>query len=45
VQVPDTRDFTNDNPIASQATTRLAVMNAAPRASDHEMLIATFDVR
>jgi endonuclease/exonuclease/phosphatase family metal-dependent hydrolase len=45
VQVPDTRDFTNDNPIYSQGKTYWAFQNAAPRDSDHETLIATFIVR
>ena len=45
VQVPDTRDFTNDNPIYSQGKTCWAFQNAAPRDSDHETLIATFIVR
>lgn len=45
VQVPDTRDVTNDNPIPSQGMTLYAPLNYAPRASDHEMLIATFTVR
>jgi len=45
VQVPDTRDFTNDNPIYSQGKTYWAFQNAAPRDSDHETLIATFVVK
>jgi endonuclease/exonuclease/phosphatase family metal-dependent hydrolase len=43
-QVPDTRDFTNDHSICSQAITSWAPHNYAPRASDHEMIIATFVV-
>jgi endonuclease/exonuclease/phosphatase family metal-dependent hydrolase len=45
VQVPDTRDFTNDNSIYSQGKTYWWFHNAAPRDSDHETLIATFVVR
>jgi hypothetical protein len=45
VEVPDTRDYTNDTAIPSQGRTSQAFHNAAPRASDHEMLIATFVVR
>ena len=45
VQVPDTRDYTNDNAIPSQGQTGNGFQNAAPRLSDHEMLIATFAVR
>jgi endonuclease/exonuclease/phosphatase family metal-dependent hydrolase len=45
VQVPDTRDVTNDNPIATQGQTLFAPHNYAPRASDHELLISTFLVR
>jgi endonuclease/exonuclease/phosphatase family metal-dependent hydrolase len=45
VQVPDTRDVTNDNPIPIEGQTRFAPHNHAPRASDHELLIATFAVR
>jgi endonuclease/exonuclease/phosphatase family metal-dependent hydrolase len=45
VQVPDTRDYTNDHSIPSQGQTSKAFHNAAPRLSDHEMLIATFAVR
>jgi hypothetical protein len=44
-QVPDTRDFTNDNVIASQALTSWAPHNKAPRASDHEMMIVRFVVK
>jgi endonuclease/exonuclease/phosphatase family metal-dependent hydrolase len=44
-QVPDTRDFTNDHAIYSQALTRWAPHNYAPRASDHEMIVATFVVK
>jgi endonuclease/exonuclease/phosphatase family metal-dependent hydrolase len=44
-QVPDTRDFTNDNAIASQALTSWAPHNKAPRASDHEMMIVRFVVK
>lgn len=44
VQVPDTRDFTNDNAIYSQGKTYWSFHNAAPRDSDHETLIATFVV-
>jgi endonuclease/exonuclease/phosphatase family metal-dependent hydrolase len=45
IQLPDTRDYTNDNAIPSQGRTQWSFQNAAPRASDHEMLIATFAVR
>ncbi|HTM01862.1 MAG TPA: PKD domain-containing protein [Vicinamibacterales bacterium] len=45
VQVPDTRDVTNDNPIASQGTSLYEPLNYAPRMSDHETIIATFAVR
>jgi endonuclease/exonuclease/phosphatase family metal-dependent hydrolase len=45
VQVPDTRDYTNDNSIPSQGQTSWAFQNAAPRLSDHETLVATFIVR
>jgi endonuclease/exonuclease/phosphatase family metal-dependent hydrolase len=45
VQVPDTRDYTNDNSIPSQGQTSWAFQNAAPRISDHETLVATFVVR
>jgi endonuclease/exonuclease/phosphatase family metal-dependent hydrolase len=44
VQVPDTRDFTNDNAIYSQGKTYWWFHNLAPRSSDHETLIATFVV-
>ena len=44
VQVPDTRDVTNDNPIPVQGQTLYPPHNYAPRASDHEMLISTFVV-
>jgi hypothetical protein len=45
VQVPDTRDYTNDHSIPEQGQTKWAFQNAAPRLSDHEMLVATFVVR
>jgi endonuclease/exonuclease/phosphatase family metal-dependent hydrolase len=45
VQVPDTRDVTNDRAIPIEGQTRYAPHNRAPRASDHELLIATFAVR
>jgi endonuclease/exonuclease/phosphatase family metal-dependent hydrolase len=44
-QVPDTRDFTNPNPIYSQGMTLWPPHNLAPRVSDHDSTIVSFIVR